>query len=160
MRRLLFDLSWLRFTAVVDTSRLDNGWQRRWLLVILSLVISTCAARINFRQDRQRTYNVTFEARSRNHCCHGKSVSVTYPECGCSFCYPAYKVRAPYYIVILGLPGCTVFSHSISHKRHYFRKIFIGHIVCFFLFSRYILSETFLILRRIQRDIIVNVRTS
>ena len=34
--------------------------------------------------------------------------------CVCSLSYPAYKARAPYYIVTCDLSGCTIFFHIIS----------------------------------------------
>ena len=47
-------------------------------------------------------YNVT-EARSRNRCCRGIAISITYFECVCSRSYPARKAHEPCYIVICGL---------------------------------------------------------
>jgi len=32
-------------------------------------------------QDRECTYTPNIESRSRNHCCHGKAISITYSEC-------------------------------------------------------------------------------
>jgi hypothetical protein len=32
-------------------------------------------------QDRQRTYKRNIQARSCNHCCRGKAISITYSEC-------------------------------------------------------------------------------
>jgi len=32
-------------------------------------------------QDSQCTYNVNIEAHSCNHCCNGKAVTITQPEC-------------------------------------------------------------------------------
>jgi hypothetical protein len=60
-----------------------------------------------------------------------------------------------YYIVICGLSDCTIFFIS-SHIRHEFLK---KKIVCFvlLLFLLQLLPETFLILRRIERDVIINV---
>ena len=52
----------------------------------------------------------------------------------------------------------TCFS-MLSHKLHDSRKNVMEHKMCVLIFS-IILSTTFLILRRIQRDIIVNVLTS
>jgi hypothetical protein len=34
----------------------------------------------NCIQDRQFTYNRNIEARSRNHCCNGKALRITYSE--------------------------------------------------------------------------------
>ena len=33
------------------------------------------------KQDRQCTYKCNIEAHSRNHCCRGKAISMTYSEC-------------------------------------------------------------------------------
>jgi hypothetical protein len=46
-------------------------------------------------------------------------------------------------------------SSALSHTRHNFRKKLI--IKCAFRFSLHLLSEPFLILRSIQRDVIINV---
>jgi hypothetical protein len=45
---------------------------------------------------------------SRNHCCRGKEISITYSEC-VSLGYPACKVHALYYVVMRGLSGCAIF---------------------------------------------------
>jgi hypothetical protein len=37
-----------------------------------------------------------------------------YCVCVCSLSYPARKAHAPYYIVICGLSGCTIFVHIFS----------------------------------------------
>jgi len=57
----------------------------------------------------QRSIN----ARSRNHCYSRTAVSNTYSEC-VFVALPAWRQQAPYYIVICGLPGTTIFFHIIS----------------------------------------------
>jgi hypothetical protein len=52
-----------------------------------------------------------------------------------------------------GLPGCTIILARLSEKR-------LLNIKCVFWYSLQLLSEIFLILRRIQRDIAINVRLS
>jgi len=55
--------------------------------------------------------------------------------CVCSLSYPACNAHAPYYIVIRGLSGFTIFP-TLSHKRHDFREKCIEHKMCFgFLFK-------------------------
>jgi hypothetical protein len=55
------------------------------------------------------------EARSRNHCCRGKALIIKhYAYVFSSLSYPACKAHAPYYIVICGLSGSTIFFHIIS----------------------------------------------
>jgi hypothetical protein len=76
---------------------------------------------------RQKTYFIkraiyaerNIEARTCNHCCSEKSISITYSECvfvalGIQL---AMRMR---HIVLRGVPGSTIFS-TISHKRHDFR---------------------------------------
>jgi hypothetical protein len=73
--------------------------------------------------------------------------------CICSLGYAACNAHAPYYIVIRGLPGCTIFFSTLCHKQHDLKKN-ISIIKCVFWFSLQVLSETFLILRRTERDVI------
>ena len=56
------------------------------------------------------------------------------------------------YIVIYDLPGYTVFLHIVSQTARIFEKK-LSDIKCVFWFSLQSLSETFLILRRIERDV-------
>ena len=60
--------------------------------------------------------------------------------------------------IILSPMACLPLPYfsTISNKRHDFQKKVIEHKMRFFIFSA-ILFETLLILRRIQRDIIINV---
>jgi hypothetical protein len=50
-------------------------------------------------------------------------------------------------------------SLPLSHKRHDFRKKVTEHKMCVLIFLQ-LLSETFLILRRIQRDTVISMKTS
>ena len=61
-----------------------------------------------------------------------------------------------YYIAICVLPRSTIYFH-ISHKLHDFRKEKLLNTKCVFCFSLQILSEKFLVLRRAERDMTVNV---
>jgi len=57
-------------------------------------------------------YDVT-QARSCNHCCSGKTISITYSES----VFVALGIQRRMHmrhIVIYGLPGSTVFFHIIS----------------------------------------------
>jgi hypothetical protein len=58
---------------------------------------------------------------------------------------------------ILSSVACPALQYFciLSHERHDFEKNIIGHKM--FRFSLQIVSEIFLILRRIQRDVIINV---
>jgi len=79
--------------------------------------------------------------------------------CICNIRYPACKAHAPYYIVICGLSGSTIFFPRYLISGTIFRKYLLNK-KCAFCFSLKLLSETFLILRRNQRDIIINVNIS
>ena len=58
------------------------------------------------------------EARSHNHCCHRKEISMTYSlcvfMCVCSLNYPECNAHVPYYIVICGLFVSTRILQNIS----------------------------------------------
>ena len=75
------------------------------------------------------------------------------------FIYPAWNAHAPYYIVIYGLSDSTIFFPHYLINGKIFAKMLLNT-KCVFWFSLQILSITFLILRRIQRDFIVNVHRS
>jgi hypothetical protein len=82
-------------------------------------------------------------------------MSITYSECVfVALSYPACNAHAPRYIVIHGLSGSTVFFHS--RKGYDFLKNFLKIIYFYFPFN----FETFLIIRGIQRDTIINVHKS
>ena len=78
----------------------------------------------------------------------------------CSLAYPACDAYAPHCDVMCGSSGSTIFfrhyliNGTISGKKH------LLNIKCVFRFSLQILSKTFLILRRIDRYIVINVKMS
>ena len=75
-----------------------------------------------------------------------KSISITYSECvSVVLVIRHHKAFAPYYIFICGLS-------KICQKRHDFREKLLN-VKLPFWFSLQLLSETFLILRRTERDI-------
>ena len=51
------------------------------------------------------TYNI--DSRSCNHCCSGKSISITYSECVSVNLVTQHAMRM-HHFVIFGLPGCAV----------------------------------------------------
>ena len=69
--------------------------------------------------------------------------------------YPACKAHSPHYIVICGLTVSTIFSTLFKKGMILGKKLV--NIRYVFLFSLRILSENFLILRRIKRDIVINM---
>ena len=58
--------------------------------------------------------------------------------------------------VVFDLSGCTVFFHIVSYTARFSGKKVIEHIINVLIFST-TLSETFPILRRIERDMIINM---
>jgi hypothetical protein len=92
------------------------------------------------------------------HCCCRKEINIMSAcQYSCLSCL-ACKAHVPCY-VICGLSGCTIFFHIISQMARFAEKK-LFNVKCEFRFSLQLLSETFLILRRIQRDAIINVHRS
>jgi hypothetical protein len=71
------------------------------------------------RQAVNVTHNT--EERSRNHCCCGKAISITYS----SHSYPACKAHAPYYIVICRLWLYHVFPHYLINGTIFGKRYWI-----------------------------------
>jgi len=99
------------------------------------------------------------EALSRNHCSRGRAIRIKYHECVCIYpLFIRHAVRMRLFIssslVCLALP----YFATLSHKQKDFRKKLFT-IKCVFWVSIQLLVETFLILRRIQRNI-TNIRKS
>ena len=84
-------------------------------------------------------------------------ISITCSECVFVALSIQHAMLMPH-VVICGLPGSTIFFHIISQTVR-FSKAVIGHKTCVLIFS-IILSVTFLILRRNERDIIIRVQWS
>jgi hypothetical protein len=110
------------------------------------------------------------EGRSCNHCCCGKAICVIYIVCVCVCARARVRARilalvirhsnpisfAPHFTVICGMSGFILFLHIISNGTICARRLL--NIKCVSRFSLQLLSKTFLILRVIQRDMIVNVQ--
>jgi hypothetical protein len=93
-----------------------------------------------------------------NHCYHRKTISITHSECE-SVILVIQHVKRKHHIVICGLSGSTTFFHIISFNGTMCGKMLMN-LTCVFLFSLQLLSETFLIVRRILQDIIINIHMS
>jgi hypothetical protein len=104
------------------------------------------------------------ELRLCNHCCCGKAMSIAQPVCVCVcvcvVCVCVFVTLSNLHamrmlhIVIFGLPRSTIFF-TFSHKRQDFLKKLLNA-KCVLWFYLQMLSETFLILRRNERDMIKN----
>jgi len=64
-------------------------------------------------------------------------------------------MRVPPYVVIYGLPGFTLVWHYLMNGMILGKKFIVKKHYCYFPLQ--LLSETFLILRRIQPDIVIYV---
>ena len=78
--------------------------------------------------------------------------------CVCSLRNPACKARAPYYTAIRGLSGSTKLFHITSQRVRFSEKKKLFDIKCALLFALQLVSETYFTLRRIQRNIVINLR--
>ena len=101
------------------------------------------------------------ETRSRNHCYRGKSISITYSEYVSVDLRIQHAKRMRRIILLSAACAALPYFSTLSHKRHDFQGGGgFSHIKCVFWFPLQILSETYLIMIRIQRDITINVHTS
>ena len=75
------------------------------------------------------------KARSRNHCCRGKAISIKYSECVSVALVNHHALRMRHTILSsmdsLSLP----YFSTLCHKRHDFRKKVIEHKMCVLIFS-------------------------
>jgi len=113
----------------------------------------------NFTQMQKKNYtcNVNIEERSCNHCC-SKNATMYYIswKCICNFVIQhAMRMRQ---IVICDLPGSTMFPHYLIKGKILVKTL--PKVKNVFGFSLQVLSETFLILTRSERDMIQNVHWS
>lgn len=74
----------------------------------------------------------------------------------CTLSYPASKARAPYYIVICDLSGCTIFFCINSKRAQLLEKKVTECKICFD-FSLHIFYAISLILRIIKQDMATNL---
>ena len=98
------------------------------------------------------------EARSCNECCSGKAINITFTcsEFVSVASFPGYKGHTPSSVPFPTLPNIS----TLSHKRHCFRGRggVTENETCLLISCTNFLI--FLILSRIQQDIIINVHTS
>ena len=97
------------------------------------------------------------EARPYKYFCNGKAMSILQPVCVCvclficSLRYPAFNAHAPYChpwsALLYNIFAHFLINSTISEKK-------LSNTKCVFLFSLQLLSGTFLILRRNERDMI------
>jgi len=109
---------------------------------------------VNISHDRQCSLKSDTETRTCSHCCSRKSIGIK--VCVCSLSYPVWNAHAPY--SHLWPAWLWNIFPTISHKRDDCRKKKkLLNTKCVYWFPVQLLSRTFLVLRRIQRDMIKNV---
>ena len=85
--------------------------------------------------NKRGKYKPKIQARSRNHCSCGKTVSSNHWVCVCRLSRPACKAHASY-IDMWVLSGCTTFLHIVSQTaRLSGGKKVIGRKMCVLIFS-------------------------
>ena len=100
----------------------------------------------------------------RNHCCNGKAISITFfcvcvgaRACDCAR-VALLMQHAKRRHVSCGLWLHQIFRHFLINDTIFGKTLL--NIKCVFSFYLQRLSETFLIIRIIQRDTVINVKTS
>ena len=88
------------------------------------------------------------------HCCSGKALSITYSECVFVALVIQHAMRIRHIILSVSCPSVSYFS-TLSDKQQDFKEKFKREV--YVLISSSTLSETFFILRRIERGIAINV---
>jgi hypothetical protein len=113
-----------------------------------------------------------------NYRCHGRAINITYlcvcvcvfvrlclGACACAYVREAlliqHATRMRHIMKPFVAPQSPPYVSTLSHKRYDFRGggEVIEHKMCVLIFCT-VLSKTFLILSRIQRDIVISVKTS
>jgi len=92
------------------------------------------------KHDRQRKYKRNFESCSRNYCCRGKAISISFSEC-VSVTLASHDAKRMRRIILSSL-ACLVLRHffTLSHKRHDFQKSVTEYKMCFDFFYTFCLK--------------------
>ena len=100
--------------------------------------------------------NITLRHVWVNRCCRRKAINITYSEC-ISVALVIQHAMCMSHIYWYLCPLWLSYFSTLPHKRHDFGRKLLNT-KCVFWFSVQPLSKTFLILRRIEQDIIVMCR--
>jgi len=85
------------------------------------------------KKGRQCTYKHNMQVRSRNQCCRGKAINITYSE----YVFVALVIQHASHIFLrpIILPSDSILFSALCHKRHDFWKKIIEHKMCVLIFS-------------------------
>ena len=89
---------------------------------------------VQAEKDRQCTYNNT-EGRSRNNCCRGKAISITYSECVSVALVIQHAMRMRRIILSSVASLALSYFYTLSHRWHDFRENVIEREMCVLIFS-------------------------
>jgi hypothetical protein len=95
------------------------------------------------------------EVPSCNHCCHGRAISITYSEC-VSVTLSIQHAKCTCHSVVLSVASLA--PHYLINSTIFIKKV-TEHKACILTFSTK-LSKTFPIIRIIQQQIVINIKTS
>ena len=97
---------------------------------------------------------------SRNHRCRGKAIRITYV--GCMFVALGIQHAKGKCYIILSSAACLALPRfsTLRQRRHDIREKKLNMKCVFLTFSKTVCPKTFLTLRRIQRDTIINALRS
>jgi hypothetical protein len=97
---------------------------------------------------------LNIEVLSLNHCCSGNAISITYSECVTVVLVIQHAKRMRRILLSSVVCPALPYFSALSHRRHVFREKKLLNLKFEFL----IFSEIFLIVRRTERDVIINVQ--
>jgi hypothetical protein len=108
-------------------------------------------------QSKKQNRKCAHVVRSRDNCCLAKTRNITYSEC-LSVPIVIQHSKRVHHVILSSVVYVAVlnFSHCLINKKIFRKKIIE---MCVLIFCTR-LSEIFLFLRKFQRDIFINVRTS
>jgi hypothetical protein len=108
---------------------INSKWQ---LLSSATITFSERYVPIKYKQDRHYTYQRNNEARSCNHCCSGKAISITYTE-RLSVAFAIKHAARMRHIVIWGpVRLYSIFPHYLINGIKKKKKKVINHKTCVF----------------------------